>query len=105
MLDTAGAGGFAFAFQDKIVDLYTSDDYAFNIQSLLNKIAPQQISFLESIFSYEDQTQGCNLRLQDAYSTIMNAYGKLQRFFMDQYIGNVNVLRDGFYQACSNLVC
>ena len=30
-LDVVGAGGFGFAFQDKIVALYDQDDYAFTI--------------------------------------------------------------------------
>ena len=104
-LDTLGAPGFAYAFQDRIVALYDQDEYVFRTARKLQSIQDEHNSYISSIFTANIDTPGCAQIFNGALTTVWNAYDALQYFFENQYIGNTDNIRDRFYQTCDNNVC
>ena len=65
----------------------------------------EQNDFIANVFNTNSLTQGCTQAFQGAFTTLMNAYEKLQEYFMNQYIGNDNVLLSAFRDSCADNQC
>jgi hypothetical protein len=104
-LDIIGASGFAYAFQDKIVSLFDQDQIVYRTYRKLLKIQGEHNNYIGNIFNANPSTQGC----KDAFSAVFNGveatYWSLQDYFMNQYIGDADQLREKFYASCRENNC
>jgi len=72
-LDVLGAGGFAYAYQDKIPSLFDSDELAIETSNMLSTFKNDLISQLEMLYQRRGK--------MDCVPNLLNATGTLDIAF------------------------
>ena len=79
-MDVLGAGGFAYAYQDKIPSLFDSDELAIETSNMLSTFKNDLISQLEMLYQRRGKMD-CVPNLMTATDALDNAFGAWVNYF------------------------